>query len=98
MRTKRIDFDGVTKAELHNKITKLLDKYQGEIADNNISVNKNDDTYTVKGSVKKFVFTFGIDAEIQLFDNYIEVNYDTNVPESFQSTGFEKMETEIKEA
>lgn len=98
MRTNRIDFKGITKAELHSKITRLLDKYNGEITENNISVNKNGDTYNISGSIKKFLFSFSIDAEIQLFDNYITVNYDTNIPESLQNTGFEKMETEIKEA
>lgn len=98
MRTKRIDFDGTAKDELHSKITKLLNKHNSEITENNISVSKQGDTYNISGSIKKFLFSFSIEAEIQLFDNYITVNYDTNIPESIQSTGFDKMKTELDEA
>jgi hypothetical protein len=96
LKTKRIDFEGITKAELHKKITCLLDKYDKDIAENNISVSKSSDTYNVSGSIKKFVFTFGIKAEIELFDNYIMVKYDTDVPESFRDTGFDKLASEIQ--
>jgi hypothetical protein len=98
MKTKRIDFEGITKAELHSKITGLLDKYNTDIAENNISVSKNGDIYNVSGSIKKFLFTFSIKAEIELFDNYIMVKYDTDVPESFQDTGFNKLASEISGA
>jgi len=98
MKTKRIDFNGITKAELQNKIAALLDKYDSDIAENNISVTKNADIYTLSGSIKKFLFTFSVKAEIELFDNYIMVKYDTDVPENFQDTGFNKLASEISGA
>jgi hypothetical protein len=97
LKTKRVEFEGATKQELHDKITALLNKYDDEIKKNNISITRNGDVYNVSGSIKKFVFTFSVKAEIELNDNYLDIRYDTDVPESFQEQGIETLKSEIKE-
>lgn len=97
MKTKRVEFQGAAKQELHDKIAALLNKYDDEIRNNNISVTRNGDVYNVSGSIKKFVFTFSVKAEIELNDNYIDIRYDTDVPESFHEQGIESLRTEITE-
>ena len=97
MKTKRVEFEDASKQELHDKITALLNKYDDEISKNNISITRNGDVYNVSGSIKKFVFTFSVKAEIELSDNYIDIRYDTDVPESLQEQGIESLKSEIKE-
>lgn len=96
MKTRRIEFQGITKAELHNKITSLLDKYDEEIKKNNISVEKSVDIYNISGSIKKFVFTFSVKAEVELNDNFIDIRYETDVPENYHDSGIESLTAEIK--
>lgn len=98
MKTKRIEFEGITKDELHRKITGLLDKYDNQVKENNISVVKNGDVYSIAGSIKKFIFTFSIKADVELYEGYILVHYDTDIPESYHNEGIESFRAEIKSA
>ncbi|MCY7363044.1 MAG: hypothetical protein LH629_13420 [Ignavibacteria bacterium] len=94
---KSITFNksGKSKEEIMQCLEKLEKKYSDEISENNISIKKNGTEFTLS-AVKKILFlTYKIDAKLIISDGLIKLDYESNIPESFEKDAIKMIEDEI---
>ena len=86
---------GKTKLDLINCVERIEKKYQSKIAENDITIKKDGDTFSLY-AVKKILFKkFWINAKILLDDELITMEYDSNIPESYENDAIKMIEKEI---
>lgn len=84
-----------TKSDLINCVERIENKYKSKIAENDITIKKDGDTFLLH-AVKKILFKkFWINAKILLDDGLITMEYDSNIPESYENDAIKMIEREI---
>lgn len=94
---KKIVFNrpGKAKSDLINCVEKIEKKYQYKIAENDITIKKDGNAFSLF-AVKKILFKkFWINAKILLDDGLLTLEYDSNIPERYEKDAIKMIEKEI---
>ena len=81
MNSLRLDLPGLSKSELHLRISNLISSKSQDIKNNNININQIGDTYLLAGQKNLILINYFVNARLEVFDNYLNIQYDTNAPE-----------------
>ena len=95
MKSRTLNFPGLSKNELHERINHLMNMYHGEIISNNVSVVRNDDNYNINASIRKFILNFHLSGNILVYDNYLTLNFETNIPQDYIEKGISRIVQEM---
>lgn len=81
MKEFTIKLPGNPKAELHLKLKKIIGEYNSEIMKNNVKIIQSNDVYNIHADKNVMFVNYYVNAEVVVFDNYLQVKYDTNAPD-----------------
>ena len=91
MKELRIELQGKTKNEIHQKILDKQRESYDEIVKHNIQVSQSDDKYNISFNGPVMGFNFVLNGSIQVFDGYLIVNYEHNMESSFVDNAIEML-------
>lgn len=91
MKELRIELQGKTKNEIHQKILDKQRESYDEIVRNNILVNQSGDKYNISFNGPVMGLNFVLSGSIEVFDGYIIVLYEHNMENSFVDNAIEML-------
>ncbi len=78
----RINKQGKSREELLTCLEKFEKNYSKEIKEYDLRILKIDGGYNIKVEKSVLFMNFYLDAKIIALDGYIDINYDTNIPQN----------------
>jgi len=78
----RINKQGKSREELLTCLEKFEKNYSKEIKEHDLRILKIDGGYNIKVEKSVLFMNFYLDAKIIALDGYIDINYDTNIPQN----------------
>ena len=77
-----INKQGKSREELLNCLERFEKNYSKEIKEYDLRILKIDGGYNIKVEKSVLFMNFYLDAKIIALDGYIDINYDTNIPQN----------------
>ena len=91
-----VPFPNNSKIDLHQKLGKFVNKNDSEITKNNVKIKQIDNIYDIYAE-KNFLFVnYFVKGLVEVFDNYLQIKYDTNAPDWAVQKGIRDFINEFK--
>lgn len=94
---KQVEFTrpGKTVEDLEKCFEKIEKKYSSKISENDMTIGRNGNVITLS-LVKKVLFmNYHLNANIFLDDGMIKIEYESNIPESFEKKAMDMIDKEL---